>query len=367
MNECLLSMRYSYGRSYLPYRLFKSQLEARQEFLSKVHKSENYVTLRECPYCAAKSFSRISEVDARGLPAEIVLCDACGGCFKSAILNREANMYHYKNISYKLRGKDLSEENIEKLFYKRLNKFAYERYYFMSFFLDLNKEDDLIVEYGCNDGANLFPWFKNGFNVLGIDMDTSIIGFGRKKGLNLVEGDLMNCGVLPKRPKLIILSHILEHVNDINAALNNLKGILDPDGYLFIESPGIRTHGLVEPLAYFDTEHNYNFDRAAMERVLARSCFKIIYCDEFIRFLCSPSLKEKSRNNREVISAEKMASRVLKFLIKMFKFNDMSLLDLLHRGARNDVCIRVFNKIFSLYFMNCYIAITKSAKRHGSY
>lgn len=365
MNENLLSKRYKYAQDYMPYQLTESQLAARKQFLSEVHKTKNYVFITECPYCANKSFTKISEIDGRGLPSEVVICDACSGCFKSIILDKRASSYHYENISYSLRGKDSSQDDIERLFFKRVRKFAYERYYFISFFTKLNKEKDLIVEYGCNDGANLLPWLKNGFNVLGIDIDPKMIEFGRRKGLNLVRGDFMDYGLLNKRPKLIILSHVLEHINDVNGFLNKLVEILDPDGYIFIETPGIKTQGLVDSLSYFDVEHNYNFDRSSLEKILIRDQFKIIYADEYIRFLCTPNRSQGVCNNNETFSMEKIISRLLKIIINIFNYKDKTLLFLLQKGARNNLNIRILNKLLSLYYKNYYRSIIKSGEKHG--
>ena len=333
--------------------------------MEEVHRKNKYITIIECPYCANKSFIKISEVEGRGLPSDIVICEHCDGCFKSSILNNEANRYYYEKISYILRGKALSEKGIEKLFRKRVREFATGRYYFISHFIKLNRELDFIVELGCNDGANLFPWFKNGFSVLGIELDSIMVEFGCKKGLNLTKADFMEYNFTDQKPKLIILSHFLEHVGDVNITLIKLLKILQPNGYLFIEVPGIKTQGVVNSLSYFDIEHNYNFDLGSLTRLLKKYHFRIIYADDYMRVLCTPLQAQNTTAQKYVaLSIEKIKAYALKRFINMFNFKEGTLLGLLQQGATNNFKIRIINKLKALYYKYYYASIVKSEKKN---
>jgi hypothetical protein len=72
---------YSYVPSNVPGSLSAGQKSAREEFLEEIDSKELYIPLERCPYCGNETCTQISETDARGLPCDIAVCDACGGCF----------------------------------------------------------------------------------------------------------------------------------------------------------------------------------------------------------------------------------------------------------------------------------------------
>lgn len=361
IKEGLLSERYRFRDDYAPYPLLASQQGVRKQFLKDIHKKNRYISITKCPYCGRDSFTKISEVDKSGLPSPIVICNWCDGCFKSIVLNTEANIYHYERLSYSLRGKGSSEDEIERLFWQRVNSFAFERFNFVSYFLNLNPDSDLVAEFGCNDGANLHPWFKNGFNTLGIELDPKMISFGKKEGMNIISGDLMNYNFSGKKLKLIILCHVLEHVIDVNIALERLFKMLQPDGYLFIETPSVRVHGLGDALRYFDIEHNYNFDLNNLSRLLKKYQFNIIYSDEYIRLLCTPNQGQYILRHRvSPVSLEKIVSYLINILPKALDFKKRRLRDLLVENKKYNLKNRILGKLQRLYFKYYYSSIIKA-------
>ncbi|MFA5094574.1 MAG: class I SAM-dependent methyltransferase [Candidatus Omnitrophota bacterium] len=284
----LLGSDYRYDRGKVPGALSPAQKAAREEFLEEVDLKGLYVHLEKCPYCGNDACTQISETDAKGLPCDIAVCDNCGGCFKLKVFTPAAAALHYGRISYRLRGKDPSDGAIERLFWDRVRMFAYPRYRFIRHFVKLEPGRDLIAEFGCGDGANLFPWKENGFDVLGIEYDPAVCRFGRQNGMELVAGDLMTHEFGGKKPKLIILSHFLEHVPDVTSVLRRVRSVIAPDGKVFIEVPGARVHGIRKPLSAFDVEHSYYFDLGSLSGAARRNGFRMDYGDEFIRTICSP-------------------------------------------------------------------------------
>jgi hypothetical protein len=361
IEEELLGERYRLKGDGGPVMLTQAQKNARALFLKEIHYKNGYHKIEACPSCGQGSkFIKISQVDRRGLPADIVVCDKCGFCFKMNILKPSSSRFHYENVSYVLRGKGAALDCADTDFLSRLKSFAYPRYSFISHFLRLEPGRDLIAELGCNDGANLLPWKEAGFEVLGIDLDPKIVEFGRKKGLDLISGDFMDYDFSLRKPRLLILSHILEHVTDINMTLERLRKIIDPDGYLFIESPGIRVHGLNNTLAYFDTEHNYNFDMKAVKSIFERHLFKVLYADEYIRAICTPGGNGASSASNDIsFSLNKIAAGVISKFVKFLRrLNDLDLRHLLKKGESKSIDTVLLSKLQTLYFRLYYAAIT---------
>lgn len=334
VTERLLSADYKYDGSKALPGLTDAQKAARDSFLEEVHKDDSYIVLKECPFCGCGSSARISEVDSKGLPCDIVICDNCQGCFKMKVLTPEAAAVHYGKISYLLRGKDRSGSAIEKLFLERVESFAYPRYYFIRHFAKLDRGRDTVAEFGCGDGANLYPWKQNGFNVFGIEYDPGMADFGQNKKLEVAAGDFMTYDLDGRCPKLVILSHLLEHVSDLDAVLKRIHSAIDANGYLFIEVPGIRVQGIGKPLAAFDVEHNYYFDLKTLSAALEKNSFEIDYGDEFIRIICRP-----------VAGPVRIKRKALK---------GIKLMDLMGKAEAGSPWLKLLNKWNNAYYRFCY-------------
>lgn len=67
---------------------------------------------------------------------------------------------------------------------------------------------------GCGAGGNLDSFSRDSWNCVGMDFDRNYVAYRQSMGLDVRLGDLeeLNSGELPD---LIILSHVLEHVEPI--------------------------------------------------------------------------------------------------------------------------------------------------------
>lgn len=363
LRESLLGERYRFKEAHAPCYLTESQVEARNVFLNEIYKKNKYIPVSECPYCGKGAFRKISEVDKRCVPSDIVICESCDGCFNTTVLTREGTKFHYEKISHILTGKKTSETELKARMDERVRLFAYARYKFISHFAHLMPGRDLVVELGCNDGANLVPWKENGFSVLGVDLDSKLVEFGKKLGLNLVKGDILYSEITGERPKLIILSRVLDHVADVNLALEKVKGMLDPDGYVYIEVPGIRFDGLVDPLKYFDSECNFYFDLKTITGLLKKHNLNIKYADENIRVLCSLSKgKDNGTVKQNTMSLAGAKAYLFKRAMDVLEPRDSGLYDLLKRSESNNLRMRFFRKLRRMYFAAYYGSLAGKQK-----
>lgn len=360
ITERLLSERFRYIEDRVPSCLTGPQKKARLIFLQELHKKDRYMRVTKCPYCAGDELIKISEVNKRGLPSDIMICSACDGCFKSNVLNNAAAKYYYENISHVLVGKGTTRESMEERFARRLKYFSYPRYRFITTFLRLDPKVDKIVEFGCNDGANLKPWQDNGFTAVGVDLDPQMVNFGKSKELNLIRGDMMECGPESIRPKLIILSHVLSHVTDISAAIKKMREILLPDGHIFIEAPGIKLYGAKDIFNFFDVELNYYFELKSLTRVLERHGLQVLYGDEYMRLLCAPKDSRVSYAAGTIpFSLAKTEACFLKWLARFTLFQDKKLYDLLKEWGGEGFRPSLANMLNRAYFKVFYRAIEK--------
>ncbi len=338
-------------------KLSPDQKIARERFLDFFSNISKFNIRKTCPFCGSSHFLTISEIEGRAaLPCDIVICKKCDGCYRRDVFTPESSEFYYKQLSHIMRGKNNDVDSIEKLFLERVNLYAYRRYHFIQRFVRLDKDRDAILEIGCNDGANLYPWKKNGYKVCGIEIDSRMAAFARSKGFRIIEGDFLKSNVALLSPRLIILSHMLEHVLDLDLFFKKLKEILKKDTLLFIEVPGIRLQAVGSSLKYFDIEHNFNFDLNSLRRTLKNYSFKMLYGDEYIYSLwSSEEYKYEVPHAKRWKSAKSLKLLIFAFLMKVFSLTkSKDLYSFFLKAKKTNFISKIYNTIQLEYFKSLY-------------
>lgn len=274
------------SESYLPLSI--SQKTARIEVMEWLE-NQDFEFRTCCPLCKGKedNFYLMAQRDINAFPINVVYCMQCGFMFQSRILEQKAYDFYYQKWSMKIRGKQIDDEKLmSDLFDKRINSYAKKRYEVITNTINLEK-NGTVVEIGCNDGANLYPFFKASHEVIGFDLDKTGLEVGVKKGLPLFQENFFD--YIEKHHldiKLVLLNHFLEHVIDPVEFLNKLFAVLPSNAYCFIEVPGFkdqtwlsRSSGL---LSYFDFEHISYFDKNSLSCMAELCGFRPIFVDEFV-------------------------------------------------------------------------------------
>ena len=75
-----------------------------------------------------------------------------------------------------------------------------------------------------------------------------------------------------------MLSHVLEHIIDVQGAVAGLRSLVKPGGLVYIEVPdAARYHDhLVAPFHDFNTEHINHFSVGTLKRLFASRGWKIV-------------------------------------------------------------------------------------------
>ena len=129
--------------------------------------------------------------------------------------------------------------------------------------------------------------------TIGCDLDEGAINQGKRLGLELYIGDI-NC-LIEKgiRSDLIILPHVLAHVSDSNDFLRKILKIINPKGFLYIESDGIFADlegGTIKHnnlLWYFQFDFIMCFELRTLSYFLKKNGFNLEYGDETIKSIFS--------------------------------------------------------------------------------
>lgn len=231
--------------------------------------------------CGSKRSYCIGLSDRYGMATETRLCLRCGVLRTSPRLTEASLHKFYTELYARIYEFSLKHENVssekrweqrfeeQKLRGKRLLHEIESR---LSF-----DRSPVVFDVGCNTGATLIPFRDAGATCFGCDIGTSGFEIGRRAGLTLIEG---NEDVLRKfgPADFIILSHVLEHLPDPQKTLRNLRSLLRPGGYLYIELPGVfqfHKHPL-GMMRFLQNAHLYHFTLGTLTNLLFSEGYTLI-------------------------------------------------------------------------------------------
>lgn len=102
---------------------------------------------------------------------------------------------------------------------------------------------DKVLEVGCGEGGNLLPFAELGCDVTGVDMAISRIEQARsffavrKRKGTFIPANIFQLEELHQLFPLIIVHDVIEHIEDKEQFLSDLRKFLTPDGVIFIGFP----------------------------------------------------------------------------------------------------------------------------------
>ncbi len=229
---------------------------------------------RACPQCAGTAVDTIHEgrfVLPEGHPlhpvVNVVACEECGFCFNDTPSTREDYDRYYREISKYAdprlsSGAGASPEDTSRLAdtAAAIQAFA-------------GSTGVSILDIGCGAGGLLDSLAGMGFTSLtGMDPAPACAAEVARRGHRGIVGTLDDHPLAGDMPfDGVVLSHVLEHVRDVAAALSNVRQLLAPAGWLYVEVPDGARYGecLIAPYQDFNLEHINHFSATTLRNALA--------------------------------------------------------------------------------------------------
>jgi SAM-dependent methyltransferase len=141
-----------------------------------------------------------------------------------------------------------------------------------------------VLDVGCANGGLLKALknlgYKNGF---GIDPSPVCVDNSRKMGINAGLGSLFQpLTFKKKRFDCVILSHTLEHIQDLKQAALWIQNAMQEEGSVYIEVPDAAryTDFVDAPFQDFNTEHINHFSTTSLQNFLRVNKFEPLACGE---------------------------------------------------------------------------------------
>lgn len=231
--------------------------------------------LRPCPICQNTS-GEILHSQKFILPAhyplpnvyDIVCCNYCGFVYADTSASQSDYDYFYAELS---KYQDLQTSTGGGYFSfdeQRLQDTAKTIDIFLQ---DKNKR---ILDIGCANGGLLAKLQNLGYNNLsGVDPSLVCVQYIQKNyNISSYLGSIFsNLDYLGKFD-CIILSHVLEHLQDLKTAICNVVNLLSEQGILYIEVPNASEYKnyVKSPFQDFNTEHINHFNHQNLINLLTQ-------------------------------------------------------------------------------------------------
>jgi len=151
-------------------------------------------------------------------------------------------------------------------------------------------KDASIVDVGCATGGLLHAYKAAGYpRVKGVSLSAAEVGFCQAHGL---EAELRSVENPDRRHDVVMLSHVLEHVTDVQSFLGNLRRWVKPGtGILYIEVPDATHYDshLTSVSQGFNSEHINHFSLKLMQAACAATSMEVVESGSAEAYFHSPN------------------------------------------------------------------------------
>lgn len=241
--------------------------------------------IRKCPICDNLNGQIIhnqSFVVLKGSPLtenyDLVSCSGCGFVFADTSSTQDDYNSYYSILSKYEDSNVSSGSAFNQNDYDRLLRTAniIEKY---------AKKNDSILDLGCANGGQLKVLKDRGFsNLMGVDPSKVCVGNVISAGIDAFQAHFFDQSFIiwDKKFDFIILSHVLEHIKDLDMAIQIAKSKLTTKGILYIEVPDASRYDkfFVIPYYFIDCEHINHFSKKSLDNLLSKYGLKNIHSDQ---------------------------------------------------------------------------------------
>lgn len=233
--------------------------------------------LKNCPACNSGNHHDYLNCKDHFLSGEtftIQECKDCGLLFTNPRPEADKLGSYYQSTEY------ISHSNSRKgLFngiYQLVRKYTLSKKYSMIRELTQGRS---IMDIGCATGEFLAMMKKNGWEVLGIEPDEKTRKQAEKLHSLPVFPEAHLNSLKDSSFDVISMWHVLEHVSDLRARMNDVQRLLKPGGILIIAVPNPESwdaHYYKTYWAAYDVpRHLYHFTKKSMDNLLSHFSFSV--------------------------------------------------------------------------------------------
>lgn len=141
-------------------------------------------------------------------------------------------------------------------------------------------EKTTILDLGCHEGE-LLSMFPYSFKKVGVDINQFSLNAGKKKypDIHFIKSDLEKNLYFEDKPNVITMIHVLEHLSNPQAVLNNLHTISREETILIIEVPIIEKGASADLSGFFSVTHLTHFSASTLKHLLCSTGWQVLKCE----------------------------------------------------------------------------------------
>lgn len=266
--------------------LFGSRRRAFNLFNEMVYQGVIKIDSVDTCFCGESDFSRLSRFDRFGLPFGTQICRSCGLITQTLRVKSESLPLFYERIYWPLVTGDAPNYATK--------ADSDEALALISKYLPSgNSKNVTVFEVGCGAGGRIE---KVGEALAGLGCETTLVGcdysddaisIAASKGIKTIRGgmdELSQAG----QADILILSHVFEHLPDLDQATDQINLLVHDDSLIYMEVPGVidlenKTEYLYDYQLYNVLAHMFNFSLTTLSQVMGTKGFVLIEGDEYVR------------------------------------------------------------------------------------
>ncbi len=240
----------------------------------------NIIRYSNCPVCgsaAIKNIFTVKDYTVSGQTFPIVECNSCTLRFTQDVPAMDSIAPYYKAEDY-ISHTDTSRGFINRMYKAVRKRTLVKKRKLVARFTGMNNGSVLDVGSGTGSFANEMK--QHGWEVTGLEPDED----ARKVAHASHRIQLKDISALyelkPGSFDAITLWHVLEHVHELPAYVQQLKNLLTAKGKLFIAVPNYTSYDAVvykEYWAAYDVpRHLYHFSPSAMKTLMEKNGLRMI-------------------------------------------------------------------------------------------
>lgn len=211
---------------------------------------------RSCPVCGGLERTLLHRQEFMDGPLgagyDVVVCSRCGCGFADGIPSQvELDQYYSTQSKYTYAHSGGMESRWDFQRFETAVSHVAPR---------VQSRDAVILDIGCATGGLLSVLRQAGFtNLTGVDPSPDCAATAeRLHGVRVTVGSLVNLAKGPRRFDLILMLGVLEHIREVNSALQSAVSLLKQGGLLYCAVPDVE--GLLgcnnAPYQQFSVEHS---------------------------------------------------------------------------------------------------------------
>jgi len=247
-----------------------------------------------CPNCQSETSKVVLDVskekdayldylkmEYKDIPRFYATCQNCQLVYRTPILEGEEKVLlydHFRDIE--LRGEDKRQYFQRIAFLPQDQSENYQKCKFLEKYLP---QKGSVLDVGCGAGVSLYT-FKKYFpqwETFGIEPTKEFADVAQENGINVTYGYLEK-GTFNRKFDLIMLIHVLEHVEDFREMISMLKNYLHEESLLYIEVPSVKDIGFL-PSSHdrFMSQHEVIFSKEVLQDILESLGYSIQVAEDF--------------------------------------------------------------------------------------